>query len=83
MDIYCRRCGEPYDLDCVNFEMTSQEHNHFKSGEGCPSCDGKTVEKRTFRADVSGVLQDMLGDDLDGVAAELEDAEFLLGDEMN
>jgi hypothetical protein len=83
MDIYCRRCGEPWDMDYINFEMTSQERNHFKSGAGCPCCYGKKVEKRPFRADVSGMLQDMLGDDLDGVAAELEDAEDLFGSDFN
>ncbi len=79
MDLYCSRCGEPYDMDTVAFEMTPEERNHFKTGAGCPSCYGKPVEKKPFRAQLSGVLQDILGDDVDGIAAEMEDAEALFG----
>jgi hypothetical protein len=59
--------------------MTDDERRRFWSGEGCPSCYGKPIEKRPFRAKATGVLHDLLGDDLDGLATELEDAEFLLG----
>lgn len=79
MDVYCKRCGEPWELDYVQWDMTPQERNHFWAGEGCPSCQGKTVGKRPFRAELTEVLHDVLGDDLDGLAAELEDAEFMLG----
>ena len=24
MDLYCKRCGEPFDMDHVNFGMPSQ-----------------------------------------------------------
>ncbi len=53
MDLYCRRCGEPWDMDHVNFEMTSAERNHFKAGEGCPACYGQEVKQRPF-PDASG-----------------------------
>ena len=82
MDLYCRRCGEPYEMDYVNFEMAALERIHFKSGEGCPSCYGKPVEKRPFRAEMSAALGDILGDDEDGLAAEMEDAELLFGDKF-
>lgn len=79
MDLYCSRCGEPFDMDHVNFEMTPEERNHFKHGQGCPSCYGKPVEKRPFRAQLAGAMRDILGDDEDGLAAEMEDAEATLG----
>lgn len=71
MDLYCRRCGEPYEMDHVNFEMTTLERIHFKDGSGCPSCYGKPApEKKPMRAEVSGVLMDLLGDDEDGMDGE-------------
>ena len=60
MDLYCRRCGEPWDMDHVNFEMTSDERNHFKAGEGCPACYGKEVRQRPFRAELAGAMADLL-----------------------
>lgn len=79
MDLYCRRCGEPWDMDHVNFEMTPDERNHFKAGEGCPSCYGQEVKQRPFRAELAGAMADLLGDDEDGLAAEMEDAEAMMG----
>ncbi len=104
MDLYCTRCGEPWDMDYVQFEMTPQERNHFRHGEGCPACEGKEIcrlatkcgecqeyseaesrcrlgkLKRPFRAQVAATLGDILGDDLDGLAAEMEDLGSLLND---
>ncbi len=78
-DLYCTRCGEPWDMDHVNFEMSPEERGRFKKSEGCPACYGKTVEKRPFRAQLAAALGDVLGDDEDGLAAEMEDAEAMMG----
>jgi hypothetical protein len=40
------------------------------------------VEKKPFRAELATVMEDILEDDLDGVASEMEDAEYLLGEEF-
>ena len=108
MDVYCKRCGEPWDLYGVQHEFTPEERDHFWKGEGCPSCCGmqpcdrveecedcpyydgisctdgkmKALAKRPSRAELTGMLHEALGEDLDGLAAELEDAEFLLGKEF-
>ena len=82
MDLYCQRCGEPYDVYYVGQEMTPEERVRFRKGEGCPSCFGKTVDKRPFRAELAAALGDILGDDVDGMAAEMEDAEALMGQEF-
>ena len=108
MDVYCKRCGEPWDLYGVNHgDMTLTESRHFWEGEGCPSCYGKEpcteecdceeceqfdrsiliclankdkrLAHRPFRAELTSTLHELLGDDTDGLAAELEDAEFMLG----
>mgnify|MGYP001568827145 CR=1 FL=1 len=78
-DLYCRRCGEPWDMDYVNYEMTPLERVHFKDGKGCPTCFGTEVKERPFRAYLAAALDDVLGDDVDGMVAEMEDAEALMG----
>lgn len=36
-------------------------------------------EGTPLRAQLSAMLGDLLGDDIDGLAAELEDAEYMMG----
>ncbi|MDD5537373.1 MAG: hypothetical protein PHF12_00225 [Candidatus Omnitrophica bacterium] len=83
MDIYCKRCGEPWDAYGVRHgDLTDEERERFFKGGGCPHCYGKPVERRPFRAQLAEALGDVLGDDIDGLAAEMEDAEYLLGDKF-
>jgi len=60
--------------------MTPTERLQFLEGTCCPSCRGKEVKKKPFRAELASAMGDLLGDDTDGLAAEMEDAEYLLGD---
>jgi hypothetical protein len=101
MDIYCPRCGEPWDVFSLTDDMTPEKARNLKAGKGCPCCCGKEVclrketcdvcplyqldglfyigqcragaFKKPFRAEASEALMGILGDDLDGVAAMLED----------
>ena len=105
MDLYCQRCGEPWDQYGVyNGDMTAEEKHRFLKGIDCPSCHGKEMCKkgikcqecneyddsrcrlhlirRPFRAQLAAALTDVLGDDTDGLAAEMEDAEWMLGSEF-
>ena len=83
MDVYCKRCGEPWDLYGVEHgDMNADERTLFWAGKGCPACFGKAVENQPLRAQITEALHEVLGDDIDGLAAELEDAEFLLGKEF-
>ena len=80
MDLYCKRCGEPWDFDSVQHgDFTPTEQRRFWDAEGCPACYGKPVEKQPFRAQVMAAFHEVLGDDLDGLAAEMEDAEYMMG----
>jgi hypothetical protein len=110
VDLYCQRCGEPWDYDGVyHGDFTTEEKERFLKGVDCPACKGKelcvqefpcqdcpeaeeTVSqtfkcksdriKKPFRATLAGVLTDILGEDTDGIAAEMEDAEYLLREEF-
>jgi len=77
MDIYCSKCGEPWDIDCLH---DSSEHNTFQAArkafyrDGCAAIWGdKCTASDSLRTRAAGVLQELLGDDIDGLASEMED----------
>jgi hypothetical protein len=84
MDIYCPRCSEPwdvYELHTAVEEGYAADYDDARSqfySVGCgvlfggPPCR----ENRTLKSEASLVLADVLGGDLDGVAALLEDFEY-------
>ncbi len=78
MDLYCRRCGEPWDTWGVHHgDMTQEEKSRFLKGADCPHCHGKTVGPKPYRAVVMSAVMDLMGDDLDGAACAMEDAEAM------
>jgi len=40
MDVYCKNCGEPWDVLSVEEDFTEEEKKMFFSGKGCPACNG-------------------------------------------
>ena len=94
MDIYCPRCGEPWDIDSIHEEVTYRQEvgeevsfNGVRrefSRRGCLALTGYGVSEAdcvsdpgNLRAHASGVLMGILGDDIDGVAALMDDASAL------
>ena len=77
MDLYCQICGEPYEHYHGMHDMKDEERKTFMEGRGCDACHGEMPEGgRPMTAQASSVLMDLLGDDLDGVAAMMEDFDF-------
>ena len=103
MDIYCKRCGEPWELECLHelaeqgseawggqipetpkalvpagSEWTDAKKAFFTYG--CEAFGLKKCETRNdFRAHAMDALSDLCGDDIDGLASDLEDAFSLFG----
>jgi len=87
MDIYCNRCGEPWDVDTFH-DVADDLGVSFDAAlarfyaDGCAGtgwvkrCDVAPDGPARVRASVSGMLAEVLGDDVDGIASELADAEF-------
>ena len=77
MDILCTRCGEPWDVCSLTDDMTSGEAKYLKAGRGCPCCINKPDSEVTNRAPDASLAQraiaDVLGDDIDGLAATVDD----------
>ena len=63
MDLFCQRCGEPYETDYVNFEMLYSEKVAFLAGTNCPSCKGKEVKERPAIAEAAAAIADLFGDE--------------------
>jgi hypothetical protein len=87
MDIYCPVCAEPWEIDSLH-DVAGEEgrtfsqvrSEFFASGCGVAFAPwGITCKPATgaagHRAMISAMLADILGDDIDGIALELEDAE--------
>ena len=78
MDLLCTNCGEPWDMDHVLHD--SPEDFTRKGGviTHCPGCpkDGsepKLDEKTKMKLEAAAEIGELLGDDIDGLAAMLED----------
>jgi hypothetical protein len=84
VDIYCVRCGEPWELDTfhdiadergVTFAVAVEEFQR----AGCVAtgwvsgCDRATGGAAAARAGAMSVLCELLGDDVDGIASEMAD----------
>ncbi len=84
MDIYCGICGEPWDMDSLHDAVDEGRATSWKDAratferKGCGLWAVKcSTTPDTARAAASAVLMEVMGDDLDGVASMLDDAESL------
>jgi hypothetical protein len=80
MDIWCGRCGEPWDIDTLH-DVAGDTGASFSDvraafgSVGCESLGGRcnADEVGGDRAAIADALGDLLGDDVDGLAAMLDD----------
>jgi hypothetical protein len=84
MDIYCTRCGEPWELDTFH-DVADELGVSFNAAlarfraEGCAGtgwcdpCERVADGPARFRADAMAVMSDLFGDDIDGIASDLAD----------
>ena len=76
MDVVCVNCGEAWDTDHVLHE---EPEGFVRTGaviQSCPCCKGKKQKlssAQQTRLDEICALAELLGDDIDGFAATLED----------
>lgn len=112
MDLYCPRCGEPWEIDSLheeaelrfggkdayllqrssdpkgaqrNYGRIFQEVSREFRRQGCVAmrefrattepCEMKDSGRSATMAAMAGAMYDLLGDDIDGAAAMLEDWE--------
>ncbi len=75
MDINCSKCGEPWDVYTLNeYEVSIASF----SKNGCKvfgvKCNENTIDKKNS---LYSEIYDILGDDVDGAASIIEDAQYL------
>ena len=85
MDIYCPKCAEPVEIDYLH-DIADDQHTTFTEvlhrfqSDGCKALDSRCNPRKDHgRASAAAVLYDILGDDIDGAAAMLEDFEMIGG----
>jgi len=74
MDIYCPRCGEPWEHDHVQHDMAPEERDDLLTGRGCSTRCRLNPPEDSDRCIASSAILELCPDDLDGAAALMEDA---------
>ena len=81
MDIICPKCTEPYDLSELHdndFGLSFSDANRKFHTDGCSAVfETRCTPVESLRGDVSAAMYDMLGDDIDGIAAMMEDFDMM------
>ena len=77
MDIYCRKCGEPWDTYSLHDEAEESGRPYSAVKEdfmrnGCSALFGARCSSNEARPEIA-MAYELLGDDLDGAASILED----------
>ena len=76
MDLVCTRCSEPWDMDYVLHDEPEGFQRRGGRIDRCPLCPETTPKhspRQQERLDAIREVADLLGDDIDGLAASLED----------
>ena len=77
----CVCCGEPWDVEYVLSEATDAFDREGALIRGCPSCHGTRpgdmTEERRSMLRVAVAAAELLGDDVDGLAALVDDLKAL------
>lgn len=83
MDIHCIKCGEPVDNDYLHevAEDNGKSYHENLSAfytDGCTALEMQCNDIPNHKAaQVSSLARDLMGDDVDGIASMLEDAEYM------
>jgi hypothetical protein len=79
----CTKCAEQWDfesfhsVDGMDFRTATDKFRSIGCKVFGQECDTDIDEQDIFRAEVSSLMMDLLGDDLDGVASMMDDFEYL------
>ena len=81
MELLCVCCGKPWDVAYVLREATTEFDREGALIRGCPSChgtrpEGMTEEKRGMLR-FTAAAAELLGDDVDGLVALVDDLKAL------
>lgn len=86
MDIYCPRCAEPWNTDELHYlaEELETTFSDIVTQFGIKGCEvipeqshNQHAQLDNQRALVAAIAYEVMGDDVDGIAAMMEDAEAL------
>lgn len=79
MDVKCKRCGEPWEIDYFH-DVAAEQETTFDQvrknfyAKGCEAIEvGMRCDVEYENGSLIAAAQDLLGDDIDGLAATIED----------
>lgn len=82
-DVHCPKCGDPCEIDYFH-DVADDNGTTFRKVQqdfalrGCVAIDMACNPKGdTFKGMVSSAMFDLMGDDVDGVAAMMDDFEYM------
>lgn len=86
MDIKCLHCGEPWDLHHLLHDADPEEEDwNFGATRTevreCPACAERGPRPDKERAFEEATIIQLMGDDVDGAAAMLQDLDCFMGGE--
>ena len=80
MDVYCPKCAEPWDNDELHEQAAENGSTYAETArrfrvEGCAVFEWSTpcTPSSSTRAQLAAAAYDLLGEDMDGATAMLED----------
>lgn len=82
MDLPCKRCGEPWDNDEFHYVAEENGSDYATVAAdfrklGCEAVTGRQCEAQDSRTTLAAsAMYELLGDDMDGAAAMIEDFEM-------
>ena len=83
MDIRCPICGEPWEIETLHDEAdwTNETFDKVRKrfySDGCGKVFGVSCERSNDNAaTLAALAHEVMGDDVDGIASMLEDAEYM------
>ena len=70
-DVYCRKCGEPWDFYYVTHEMKSTEQSDFVKGMCCPQCREKmNPEEQDRERALASIIESL--NEIEGLVIHLD-----------
>jgi hypothetical protein len=85
MDLICGKCAEPTDNDCLHDLVADGMYDTYSDAaaafrqKGCEALGEKhnPATLNSYRALAADAMFDLLGDDMDGAAAMMDDFDYL------
>lgn len=71
MDVYCPKCGEPWEIDSTYAKVSAAFRR-----DGCSALGARCNDIVLPQAQFAAMAYDIMGDDMDAASSMMDDAEY-------